>query len=462
MKTSSLSLVLMFCFLSLGNLVVLNGHNPISALIVGEIIIILLMIEFIQSKYHFHIYQLLLIYFYYSLVIAHSFNPLIEGKEYYNYAYIINLLHFGFFILGFHTIKYKFGMFRYVPKQNLLILIYFSFTLFLGLYALFNSSNVGISYSSQFVSFEEAKNVKIYQMGISSIKSYFISIVTFLMFNPLLYGIYKFISSIIGYVGSGIKAGVVQGGISLILLYQFYYKKICISKIILLLPLSLFFLIGLIGTTAFRGNLSLASLYSTLTNPDQMLASIKYFLHSPESNHIVYTADVINYIENNITTFRYGFDYWRFLIYPVKHLFENFEYASYNQFIHILSGEKVNQGLYIGLAGELFWNFGFLFFIFSYLHGLILKLFTNLAFSGKILYVISYILLFNLILWHYYRGQGNALFIFLTFYGIAFLLFKFFWKIYKSDAFRKLRPFIIRFGVSNARIKHNRGSRESG
>ena len=97
-----------------------------------------------------------------------------------------------------------------------------------------------------------------------------------------------------------------------------------------------------------------------------MLKFLEYFLVSPESNHIIYTSNVISLIDSGQTSFRFGFDYWRIFLYPIKNLFLDFEFASYNQFVHLMSGEKVNAGLYIGLAGELFWNFGYLFYVFIF------------------------------------------------------------------------------------------------
>ena len=150
-------------------------------------------------------------------------------------------------------------------------------------------------------------------------------------------------------------------------------------------------------------------------------------------------------MDDGQTTFRYGFDYWRVFLYPIKHLFSDFELASYNQFPNIGREIKVNQGLYVGLAGELFWNFGIVFFVFSFFHGLILKKFTNWAFSGNLLNILIYLLMLHSIIWHLYRGSGNSFMQDIMFLIIALIIFKFTIRVIMNIKYLSIRKYFIRF-----------------
>ena len=180
-------------------------------------------------------------------------------------------------------------------------------------------------------------------------------------------------------------------------------------------------------------------------NIQNMLKFIEYFLVSPESNHIIYTSNVISLIDSGQTSFRFGFDYWRIFLYPMRHLFSDFEFASYNQYVHLMSGRKVNAGLYIGLAGELFWNFGYLFFVFSFMHGFFLKKYTNWAFSGNLFGIMTYIFLLHTVIWHLYRGSANAFMMSLIFFIPAFIFFKISFRIIMNAKFIFIRKYFIRF-----------------
>ena len=105
----------------------------------------------------------------------------------------------------------------------------------------------------------------------------------------------------------------------------------------------------------------------------------------------------------------------------------------------------MNQGLYIGLAGELFWNFGIIFFLFSFLHGLILKKFTNWAFSGNLLGIIVYLLMLHTIIWHLYRGAGNSLMQKTLFLILALIIFKITIRIIMNIKYLSFRKYFIRF-----------------
>ena len=132
-------------------------------------------------------------------------------------------------------------------------------------------------------------------------------------------------------------------------------------------------------------------------------------------------------------------------LYPIKHLFSNFELASYNQYANIGQEIRVSKGLYIGLAGELFWNFGIVFLIFSFFHGLILKKFTNWAFSGNLLSIIVYLLMLHSTLWHLYRGSGNSFVQDILFLILPIIIFKITMRVIMNIKYLSIRKYFIRF-----------------
>ena len=429
-----------YLLLSLANLIVLWGQNPISSFIVGQLIITLIVKDFSISPYHFHIYQIINFYFYFSLVISHSFNTLALNQENYAIAYLINFIHFVFFSLGYLLLRYEYCPVRVIPRQNYIYLIY----LVIGvLFSFFSILSIQKGYSDLWQSYESTRNLPIYTMSINQIIGKYEQLLVYLMNNPFVYSIVKLVASFFGYIGNGIKAGLLISGITLILSYQFFVKKITAIQLVFLLTFSTVSLVTLIGTTAFRGNLGLEGFLNMRW--DRYLWHINNFLVSSESNHIVYTAKIITFLDDGQTTFRFGFDYWRVFLYPIKDLFSNFELASYNQFPNIGRVIKVNQGSYIGLAGELFWNFGIVFFIFSFFHGLILKKFTNWAFSGNLLNIIIYLLMLHSIIWHLYRGSGNAFMQDILFLILSLILYKFTMRVIMNKKLINIRKYFIRF-----------------
>jgi len=439
-------LIAIYLLLSIGNLIVIYGYNPVSSLVIGQFIITFIVLDFARSPYHFHVYQVIIFYFYYSLVISHSFNSLILIQENYVFAYMINILHFVFFTLGYHVIKYDYTPVRVIPKQNYIYLIYIVISVALSIIMLFTQSN-GLAYSDKFGSFESTRNLPIYQMTFESIKGYYKTLFIFLMNNPFLISLVNLISSGIGYIGSGIKAGILISGLTVILSFQFFVKRIKLTQLVLFIPISVVLLALLIGSTSFRGQLGLDGFVQL--NIQNMSMFLEYFLRSPESNHIIYTSDVISLIDSGQTSFRFGFDYWRIFLYPIKHLISDFEFASYNQYLHLMLGEKVNAGLYIGLAGELFWNYGYLFFVFSFMHGFFLKKYTNWAFSGNLFGIMTYIIMLHPVIWHLYRGSANAFMMSLLFFIPGFILFKFSFKVIMNIKYVFIRKYFIRFRVSH-------------
>ena len=439
-------LIAIYLLLSIGNLIVIYGYNPVSSLVIGQLIITFIVLDFARSPYHFHVYQIINFYFYYSLVISHSFNSLVLIQENYVFAYMINFLHFVIFSLGYHAIKYDYTPVRVIPKQNYIYLIYVVIGVAISIFMLYIQSD-GSSYSDKFGSFESTRNLPIYRITLESIIGHYKNLFIFLMNNPFLFSLLNLISSGINYIGSGIKAGIIISGLTVILSYQFFVKRIKLTQLVFFIPTSFMLLATLIGSTTFRGNLGLDGFLQL--NVESMLKFLEYFIVSPESSHIIYTSNVISLIDSGQTSFRFGFDYWRIFLYPVKHLFSDFEFASYNQFVHLMSGEKVNAGLYIGLAGELFWNFGYFFFVFSFIHGFFLKRYTNWAFSGNLFGIMTYIFLLHIVIWHLYRGSANALMMSLIFFIPGFILFKFSFKVIMNIKYVFIRKYFIRFRVSH-------------
>ncbi len=416
------SILIFFLGASLANSIVFLGDNSLVSFFVGELIIILFAYDLARTEYKLHIYQILLCYFYYSLCMTHSFSGFSAQSDYYTWSYVICLIHFIFFAIGYNSIKYKHGTLAFYPQQNMIVLIYLLATIVLPLFQL-KFEGEGLSYSHNFsISAEEARaNLSIVSYVYGSIVAHIKEFSLLILSNPFVFGVFYLISGLSSYIGGGVKAVVFTPCVMLLMIYQIYYKKITTKKMLIVLPLGLMFLAFLIGTTAFRGNLSLKSLISL--DATTIRSSAKSFLTGAESSHIIYTADIIERIDKGEVTYRYGFDFYRFLLYPFKELFDDFRYASYVEYSALLRGNLANAGNYIGLAGELYWNVGVFFFIFSYLMGYVLKRFTNYAFSLKPFGVITYLLLIHLVVWRYYRGAVSDLMFIGLLYFISGIIF---------------------------------------
>ena len=179
----------------------------------------------------------------------------------------------------------------------------------------------------------------------------------------------------------------------------------------------------LISINFFRDKLGLEGILIGINNIDLYIPSLMYFFISPELSHIEYLDILSDAISNNQIDFRYGFDYWRFLIIGLSDSSKDIALASYNEFPKLILNSSLNQGIYIGLAGELYWNFGPLFLIFSYLIGVLLKSYVNWSYSGSKFNFLVYLLSMKPILWYLYRGEGNALIIwFITMLFSIFLI----------------------------------------
>ena len=86
---------------------------------------------------------------------------------------------------------------------------------------------------------------------------YYKNLFIFLMNNPFLISLLDLISSGIVYIGTGIKAGILISGLTVILSFQFFVKRIKLTQLVLFIPISFVLLATLIGSTIFRGNLGL-------------------------------------------------------------------------------------------------------------------------------------------------------------------------------------------------------------
>ena len=56
-------LIAIYLLLSIGNLIVIYGYNPVSSLVIGQLIITFIVLDFVRSPYHFHVYQIINYYF---------------------------------------------------------------------------------------------------------------------------------------------------------------------------------------------------------------------------------------------------------------------------------------------------------------------------------------------------------------------------------------------------------------
>ena len=382
-ESGQVAIVLMFMVASIGNLnISLLGTSPLSAFVVGEVIIGLFLLDFLRTKILMHVYQILLIYFYFSLVVAHSFND--QSIPFYSIAYLINSLHFLFFVVGYQLITTRKAVKPVVtPRQNTLSLVCLIFGLMSTIYVLWIKSDA-VSYGGNFLSYEEATNQPIYKIYANLIIGNIYMLIIFLKSHPIIISMHSLFISLVSYPMTGIKGHLLSSLFVVIVVTQIYIFRFSAKWLLVLGIVGVGFCFVLIGSTNFRGQLSIESLFNTVTDISILIDRWRYFiLQSPESSHIRYTADIVRMIEENVTEFRYGFDYYRFFIYPIKSIFDDFQLASYNQYPVLLSGQKMSAGLYFGLAGELFWNFGWFFPLFSIAYGYSLKWFTNFAFSGS-------------------------------------------------------------------------------
>ena len=443
-----------FFLLSVCNFALFIPNVELLSFIVGELIIALYILDLLKTSFRFHVYQILLLYFYYSLCITNAFSDFssigryAELGSYYAYGYFVNIVYFVFFVMGYHLIGYEHGFYVTKNRQNKAVVMFFIYSIILALLAIFSVEYTSTGYSDHFTKSSQQARMTMFSainLIVSSFYEYIKYMFLFLLSNPFVYSVYNLISGVAGYVLSGIKGGVVAPVMAFIFLYQVYYRKITIRSLMFFFPIILIGVIFLIGTTSFRGDLSLNSLLSL--SYYNMESFLTYFLVSPESSHIVYTADIIKMIDQSVIDFRYGFDYIKFILFPFKALFDFFGFSSFVEYTHVSTGSKISQGLYLGMAGELYWNFGPLFVFPAFLLGISLKKFTNWAFSLSMLGIIAYVILGKAILWIYYRGIANELMIFSTLYLIALLFFVFIIKSYRyvtaSSEYRQVKTNII-------------------
>ena len=426
-----------------------HGTNPIAVFFIGEIIIGLFIIDFLRMKILMHVYQVLLVYFYFSLVVFHSFND-ISGEFYYS-AYFVSVLHGLFFVVGYHFISAKKVVRPVAPNQSMLSLVYILFGFFTGLFAILNYNSV-LDYSHQWLTYEESQALPIYEIYISIIYNYLFKFFIYLTSHPIITATFSILGNLMSYPMSGVKGPMVASFICFFVVIQVYLYRISVKGLLLSAIIGGGIVFLLIGSTAFRGELSVQSLINTLSNAELLTNRWYYFvMSSPESSHIRYTADIMSMIENGVTEFRYGFDHYRFFLYPFKDLISGWELSSYNQYPVLLAGRKVSAGLYLGLAGELFWNVGWFFPLVSLGYGVSLRWVTNYAFSGNFPAFVVYLVMVHSFVWHLYRGETNAFVITITAVISALIILKLSLKVRQV---RLISSYITKF-VFKRRIKRS-------
>lgn len=432
-------LIIIYTVFSLVNFLLnINGNIPFTSIIFGQLFLFFLVNDFAKSKIQFHAYQIIIIYFYYQLIVVPNYYFLTDQYSFYWHGYVVNIVGAFLFIFGYEIKKTRYKEKIIYPKQKKIIFLFSFVVLVMSIYSVMeNTQNIG--YNERFYPNNYGRELPIYTMAIQSIVGHLKEFLWALLFNPIVYSVYNVFMSILGYIGSGVKASVLIAGVQFLLFYQIVYGKISIKKIILMLPVSIIFVTILVGTTAFRGSLNVQSLVNVLSDHELMSNSIKYFFVSPESSHVAYTSKIIEMIYYGQTDFRYGFDYFRFFLYPLKQYLGEFELASYNYYPYLISGERRNVGLYVGLSGELYWNFGIVFPIFMFIHGLILKKFTNYCFSGNYLRLLLYMVSLQIVIWHLYRGQGNAMIMTAVFILFGYMMANFFLKFNSYFLIKKLK-----------------------
>jgi hypothetical protein len=419
----------LFIFFSIFNLYISYQFNSVWIFVYSEILICFYLNDLKQSQFQFNIYQMMLLFSILSIGLGYGTNKVDNGS--YNLAFHIHSFHFIILALGYNLIKYKnvININTTHYRQSKFIVLFFIFTLVFSMYTMIFPEKT-YNYNDQFRTFEETQNLPIYKIAANDIISNFNTLFLFTQSNPFIYSIYSLIISIIGFFSSGIKAGVVISAVLFLICFQLYIRKFSIQAMTFFLPFSIFCISILIATTTLRlRGVELTFINFMNLKVEDLEEYLKVFPKSPELNQINYTSQVITLIKNDENAYRYGWDYYRFFLYPFKSHYNDFRYASYNEFAHIHDKEIRNAGLYIGLAGELFWNFGFLFPIFSFIHGIGLKYFQNWSMKGKFEFA-TYFMVYHTVLWHYYRGQGNALIMVCAFFFVAFFLFKLIFQKY--------------------------------
>ena len=155
--------ILLYLLILSHSLVCIYGSNTISSLVVGTFIIYFFCKDLELFPYKFHLYQIVLLYFYYTLVIAHNYNDLISEYELYYISYFINLSGFIFFILGYHVIKYNTGTIKEMPKQNYLMMTYVIYFIISSSILLFEQNNSS-TYAGRFLEYHETRNLPIFEI----------------------------------------------------------------------------------------------------------------------------------------------------------------------------------------------------------------------------------------------------------------------------------------------------------
>jgi hypothetical protein len=388
----------------------------------GIIIITLLIYDINNTEIQLNIYQICLIYFYFSLVVGQGYNKTSLHDHYYWIAFVINFIHLISFALGYNIISYR-RVERKFIKSKFKLLKYILFPMLMSI-ILFDYINLSaMSYSTMYATWDSAVRLPIYRIGVEQISAFIFVHVLIPVLGLWYFVVYNFANGLYEYLETGVKGYLVEILVVSVFLLQIIYRPIKKSLLIPGIYLGIMMMLFAWSFTVFRDNLG----YGLINwNFESQLSFVEYFFNkSSETSHIAYTKNVVEELENGEFSIRYGFDYFRTFLHPIKWAFEDgIGYSSYQTFAKYLYDSKTSGGVYVGLAGELYWNFWLFFPAFSFFIGAILKIFSNWTWSGSVWGMIAFICLGKEIIWFLYRGQANAMINVLMFYVITIIILK--------------------------------------
>jgi hypothetical protein len=394
-------------------------------ILIGLGLFCLLTLDIYLSKCFINIYQLILIYFF--LTIASKAVFINSSYPLYSFGLYIFLVHCFFFIIGYNSLSYRIQYISLYKKSNKLFILLICILLLIKSIQIIG---LNASYSDRFLNKSEIINY--FNLFINNAFFIILLLIIFLKLNIITASLIFLFYGFLNFIELGVKGLILQPLLVLVTVLQVNVFKYKIKILYGLLFLSI--ILFSIAINSFRSELGFGGLFYAITEIDSYIPSLMYFFISPELLHIEYLDILAEAISNNHIDFRFGFDYWRFIIVGLSNSSQDIELASYNEFPKAIFNSSLNQGIYIGLAGELYWNFGPLFLFFSYISGLLLKFYLNWSYSGNKINFIIYLISIKPILWFLYRGEGNALVIwFITLFFSVFLI-----ALYKSILSKKL------------------------
>lgn len=393
----------------------------------GCVLVYLLAIDIYISKTAINIYQLILIYIFLTLaskILSYNFSYPLNSPGLY-----IFLIHWVLFIIGYNSLNYKVQHIYLYKKSNKLLILLICVLLLFEFNQIFYLES---SYSERFLN--QSGNVDYINFFLKNILFNILLLIIFLRLNIITASLIFLIYGLLNYIELGVKGIILQPLLVLVTVLQVNMVKLKIKLLSFLLFLSI--ILFSIALNSFRSQLGFEGILMSISKFELFIPSFMNFFISPELLHIEYLDILIDAISNNQTDFRFGFDYYRFIILGLLYSSQDIALASYNEFPRLIFNTSLNQGIYIGLIGELYWNFGYLSLFFSYIFGYFLKVFVNWSYSGNKYNFIFYLISMKPILWFLYRGEANALIIYL----IALLASFIFIALYNFILCRKLWP----------------------